>query len=341
MGVPSGSPDGHKRLQKLRRWWSGWRRRIVVGDTDEIQGALENLGYTLSRGTIAILLKEHGIEPAPERNRKTTWTEFSKRHWEQIVAADFFTIEVWTPTGLQRYLILFFIDLSTRRVEVGGIARVVNGLWMSQVARNLTDAVDGFLKGKRYLIHDRDPLFTREFQSILADAGVESVKLPPRAPNLNSYAERFVRSIKEECLERMILFGEDSLRDSTRAFLEHYHGERNHQGLGNRMITPLQTESATNGVIVRRDRLGGMLNYYYREAVVRHCCLVDTAEADEFPAYIRFERDPADSGPAWDLDGVEVTITPGSAKFGRLGNSTGQHLWLGDNMGKVCYLRKL
>ena len=108
------------------------------------------------------------MEPAPERNRKTTWKEFLTRHWEQIVAADFFTIEVWTPTGLQRYLVLFFIDLSTRRVEVGGIASVANGLWMSQIARNLTDVVDGFFRGKHYLIHDRDPLFTREFLTILA-----------------------------------------------------------------------------------------------------------------------------------------------------------------------------
>ena len=104
------------------------------------------------------------------------------------MATDFFTIEVWTPTGLQRFLVLFFIDLSTRRVEVGGIGSAANGLWMSQIARNLTDAVDGFFKGKRYLIHDRDPLYTKEFLGTLADAGVQSVKLPPRSPNLKAYA---------------------------------------------------------------------------------------------------------------------------------------------------------
>jgi transposase InsO family protein len=131
------------------------------------------------------------------------------------------------------------MDLSTRRVQIGGIASGANALWMSQIARNLTDAVDGFFTGKRYLIHDRDPLYTKEFLSILADAGRQSVKLPPRSPNLNAYAERFVRTIKENCLEQMIFFGQESLRNSIREFIAHYHRERNHQGLGNRLITPV------------------------------------------------------------------------------------------------------
>ena len=158
------------------------------------------------------------------------------------------------------------MELSTRRVEIAGIASEANGLWMTQIARNLTDGVDGFFEGKRYLIHDRDPLYTRDFSSILAEAGIESVKLPPRSPNLNAYAERFVRTIKEGCLERMIFFGEDSLRKAIREFVEHYHAERNHQGLGNRLILPLKTPAKTIGAVQSRERLGGMLNYYYREA---------------------------------------------------------------------------
>jgi transposase InsO family protein len=189
-----------------------------------IQGALSNLGHELARNTIANILKRNGVEPAPERARKTTWKEFLARRHEQIVAADFFTVEVWTRKGLQRFMVLFFIDLATRRVQIAGISGRPNGLWMEQVARNLTDAVDGLLKGKPYLIHDRDPLFTAEFLSTLAEAGTESVKLPPRSPNLNSYAERFVRSIKESCLDRMILFGEDALRTAVREFVAHYHG---------------------------------------------------------------------------------------------------------------------
>ena len=231
-----------------------------------ILGALSNLGHNLARGTIANILKQHGIEPAPERNRKTTWKEFLSQHWELIVAADFFTIEVWTRHGLQRFIVLFFIELSTRKVEIAGMARAANGLWMSQIARNLTDVDAGILTGKRYLIHDRDPLFTAEFLHMIADAGVKPVKLPPRSPNLNAHAERFVRTIKESCLERMILFGENSLRKAVEEFIAHYHFERNHQGLGNRLIVPPPAESNRTGAIQRRQRLGGMLNYYYRPA---------------------------------------------------------------------------
>jgi putative transposase len=126
------------RMAKENRSW-GYRR---------IQGALSNLGHLLAFKTIANILKEHGIEPAPERSRKTTWKEFLTRHWEQIVASDFFTIEVWTPAGLKRFVVLFFIDVSTRRVELGGIATKANGLWMAQIARNVTDELDGVFKGK-------------------------------------------------------------------------------------------------------------------------------------------------------------------------------------------------
>ena len=104
------------------------------------------------------------------------------------MAADFFTVEVWTRRGLQRFVVLFFIELSTRRVEIAGIAAKANGLWMDQIGRNLTDSMDGLLNGKRYLIHDRDPLFTSEFLDTIASVGVESVKLPPRSPNLKDYA---------------------------------------------------------------------------------------------------------------------------------------------------------
>jgi len=181
------------------------------------------------------------------------------------VAADFFTVEVWTGRGLRRFVVLFFIELSTRKVEIAGVADSVNGQWMRQMGRNLTYADDGILEGKRYLIHDRDPLFTTEFLAMLADCGVQSVKLPPRSPNLNAYAERFVRSIKESCLDRMIWFGEASLSKGITEFMAHYHRERNHQGLNNLLIMPNETSGNAGGVRCR-TRLGGMLNYYYRQA---------------------------------------------------------------------------
>ena len=125
---------------------------------------------------------------------------------------------------------------------------------------------EGMLTGKRYPIYDRDPLFTAEFLNLIADAGVEAVKLPPRSPNLNAYAERFVRSIKESCLDRMIFFGEGSLRTAIQNFVAHYHGERNHQGLANQLISPEPGHLSNAGKVQRRQRLGGMLNYYYRAA---------------------------------------------------------------------------
>ena len=211
-------------------------------------------------------MKRNAIEPAPERIRKTTWKEFLTQHWEQIVAADFFTVEVWTRQGLRRFMVLFFIELSTRRVQIAGISATIDGLWMNQIARNLTDAVDGWLKGKRYLIHDRDPLFTAEFLSTLAGAGTKSVKLPPRSPNLNCYAERFVRSIKESCLERMILFGEDALRVAVREFVAHYHRERNHQGVGNVLLFPEIGLADRTGPVRCSSRLGRLLINYDRAA---------------------------------------------------------------------------
>lgn len=216
------------RMAQENRGW-GYRR---------IQGALSNLGHPLARSTIADMLRRHGIEPAPERSRKTTWKEFLAQHWELIVAADFFTVEVWTASGLKRFLVLFFLHLSSRRVEIAGVASSANGLWMSQIGRNVSGAADRILNGKRYLIHDRDPLFTTEFKKILASVAVTSVKLPPQSPNLNAYAERFVRSIKESCLDRLILFGEASLRKAIRDFILHYHEERNHQGKGNQLLFP-------------------------------------------------------------------------------------------------------
>jgi transposase InsO family protein len=163
-------------------------------------------------------------------------------------------------------MVLFLLDLSARRVEIAGIATKADGIWIEQVARNLCDAGEGFLAGKRYLIHDRDPLFTAQFLGTLAGTGVKSVKLLPRSPNWNPHAERFVRTIKESCLDRLILFGEGSRRKAIHEFMAHYHHERNHQGLGNRLIIPDKSHAGDGGEIRRRERLGGTLNYYYRQA---------------------------------------------------------------------------
>ena len=136
---------------------------------------------------------------------------------------------------------------------------------MKQIARNLTDAEDGFLKGKRYLLMDRDTKFTDAFRKILSYEGVECVRLPPKSPNLNPHLERFIRSVKEEALERMIFFGETMLRNAVREYLRHYHKERNHQGLANKIIQPGDEVGHRHGEIQCRERLGGLLRYYYRD----------------------------------------------------------------------------
>ena len=236
----------------------GWGCTRIVGE-------LAKVGYKVSRSTVRRILKERGLKPAPERLPQMPWSKFLKAHWEAIAAADFFTVEVWTGLGLVRHQVFFVIDLSTRRVEIAGISPVPTGLWMSQVARNLIDEFSGFLRGKGYLIHDRDPLYTRDFRALLTKAGVKPVRLPPQSPNLNAYAERFVLSIKSECLDRMVFLGEKHLRRAILSYVEHYHLERSHQGLGNRLIECSRLQPAA-GPVVRQERLGGLLNHYYREA---------------------------------------------------------------------------
>ena len=161
---------------------------------------------------------------------------------------------------------LFVIELKSRRVKIAGIHGQPYGEWMEQMARNLTDGLGGFLRQARYLIHDRDPLYTRAFGEILQASGVEPVRLPARSPNLNAYAERFVRSIKEECLGRVVPLGERHLRFLVHEYVEHYHGERNHQGLDNKLIAPSPNRADPKGTVQRRERIGGLLNYYYRKA---------------------------------------------------------------------------
>ena len=210
-------------------------------------------------------MRQRGIEPAPERQKRTTWQEFLTAHRDVLAAADFFTVDVWTARGLTRFAVLFVINLATRRVEIAGILPEPDSAWVIQCGRQLTDPVDGCLRGKRFLLHDRDPRFTAAFGDTLAAAGVETLRLPPRSPNLNAYAERFVRTIKESCLDRLILVGERSLRTAIHEFVEHYHHERNHQGVGNRLLFPATTRAHDNCPIASRHRLGGQLTHYSTE----------------------------------------------------------------------------
>ncbi len=234
---------------------------------DRIVGALKNVGYTVSDQTVGNILKRHNLLPAPERKKTTTWREFIRSHWDILVATDFFTTEVWTKRGLVTYYILFFIQVGSRRVHIAGLTTNPNGPWMTQMARNSTMVEWGFLTPGQHVIHDRDTKFCSAFQETLKAAGITPITLPPRSPNLNAHAERWVRSVKEEVLARLILFGEDALRQVLKEYETHYHQERNHQGKGNELLMPrARKEGWDTNSIHSRERLGGLLKYYSREA---------------------------------------------------------------------------
>lgn len=211
-------------------------------------------------------MKRNGIEPWSDRSKRTPWSTFLKAHWKVLAASDFLTVEVWTGRGLMTYYVLFVISLADRVVKIAGITTHPDAAWMLQVARNLTDAESGALHSKQYFIIDRDTKYTDQFRRVIQRSGTKVIRLPPMSPNLNAYAERFVRSIKDECLDRMIFVGQASLRHAVDEFMAHYHQERNHQGLGNRLIRATAVAAANDGAIDRRARLGAMLNFYYRQA---------------------------------------------------------------------------
>ena len=225
-----------------------------------IQGELRKLDHRVAPSTIAKTLKEHGIRPAPER--PTTWQTFLKSHADVIAGADFFTTEVWTARGLVTHYVLFVIHHATRTVHIAGITTHPDSAFMAQVARNLTDYVDGFLRDKRYLILDRDGKYTAQFRRILKDADVKTVLTSFQAPNMNALAERWVLSVKSKCLDRMILFGTASLERAIRSYVTHYHVHRPHQGIGNVLING--DVHVGDGKVVIHEQLGGLLKHYDR-----------------------------------------------------------------------------
>ena len=233
---------------------------------DRIVGALANLGYEISDQTVGNVLQRHALPPAPERKRTTTWPAFIRIHLALLAGTDFFTAEVLTLRGLVTYYVLFFIHLESRRVDVAGITVHPDEPWMKQMARNATMEGCGPLRDCRYLLHDRDTKFTISFRSIIESGQVKPLVLPAHSPNLNAYAERWVRSVKEECLSKVILFGERSLRRALSEYVEHYHAERNHQGKGNVVLFPRDPDVHREGPVQCRERLGGLLRYYHQEA---------------------------------------------------------------------------
>jgi len=235
---------------------------------DRIVGAMANLGYRLSDQTVGNILHRNGITPAPARKRMTTWADFIRVHMAVLAGTDFFSVEVLTLRGLVTYYVLFFIRLESRRVEVAGVTQHPNEAWMKQTARNVTMDEWGFLNNCRYLIHNRDTKYCQSFRDIIESGDIKPLPLPARSPNLNAFSERWVKSVKDDCLSKLILFGETSLRRALHDYLVHYHAERNHQGKGNVLLFPTATQAKNrvDGSVCCKDRLGGLLKYYHREA---------------------------------------------------------------------------
>jgi putative transposase len=214
---------------------------------------------------VANVLKAHGIEPAPDRQKSGSWATFLKAHWDSLFATDFTTLEVWTCKGLVTFYIMAVMHLKTRRIHIAGITTNPNTAWMKQICRNLTDGDDGFLKDATHLIVDRDSSFLPLRHYLKEKTETKVVLLPRKSPNLNAFMERWFRSLKSECLHRMIFFGQKSLERTVREYVEHYPAERNHQGLGNELIEPEEV-GAVAGKIECHERLGGLLKYYHRAA---------------------------------------------------------------------------
>ena len=243
-------------------------REISRWGYDRIAGALQNLGHHVSDQTVGNILLRFGIPPAPKRGQQTSWADFIRSHMAVLAVIDFFTVEVLTWRGLATYYVLFFLHLETRRVTLAGITQHPTEEWMVQMARRATDDLDGSLLPIRFVLHDRDSKFCACFQDTLRSAGVQPLALPARSPNLNAFAERWVRTIKSECLSKLILFGEASLRRAVTQFLEHHHFERPHQGKGNQLLfpAPVPPRARPAGRIQCHEGLGGLFKSYQRAA---------------------------------------------------------------------------
>lgn len=257
-GRPRIKPENEQLILEIASHNTSWGAK-------RIEGALAHIGITISHQTILDVLKRNGVHPSPIRRTEKTWAQFIAMHRDVTIATDFFSQEVLGLRGLTTYYILFFIDIASREVYIAGMTNHPNEAWMQQIARNITMADEPFFNGKQYVIHDRDSKYCASFRNTLRCAGIKPIKLPVLSPNLNAYAERWIRSIKTECLNHLILIGKGSLEKALKQYLAHYNQERTHQGLNNSVLGKDTKIIHPQAQIKARSRLGGLLNYYYRE----------------------------------------------------------------------------
>ena len=260
---PTGRPPLNPEVQQLivrlakqnPRW--GYQR---------IKGELLRLGVRVSATAIRTTLRRHGLDPAPRR-QSSTWTAFLRQQGAGIVACDFFTVDtVW----LHRLYVLFFIELDNRRVHLGGVTANPDGGWVTQQARNLLLALGEQGRQLRFLVRDHDAKFSRSFDDVFCSEGAQVLMTPVRAPKANAYAERWVRTVRAECLDWLLIVGRGHLERILRVYVRHYNEHRPHRALG--LQPPDQPAGLTvvaedqQGTVSRRDLLGGLLHEYRRAA---------------------------------------------------------------------------
>jgi len=233
------------------RW--GYRR---------IQGELRKLGVAISATAIRSLLRRHGLTPAPRRE-EPSWKEFLACQAAGILACDFFTVET---IRLRTLYVLFFIELSTRRVHLAGVSAHPHSEWVTQQARNLCFTLDARGTPVRFLIRDRDAKFAGPFDEVFRTEGARVIRTPIRSPKANAFAERFVKTVRRECLDHLLIFGERHAQRVLREYLRHYNEERPHRGLALETPEPGATLRRSGGAVVRVDRLGGLIHEYHQIA---------------------------------------------------------------------------
>lgn len=221
------------------------------------------LGYDVSASTVKNILDDHGIVPDPERRTRGDWMQFIETQQHLSAATDFAQVEVLTPFGLVRQSLLFFMDIGSREVRLGGISHAPDSNWTTQIARNMCDMLDGFMLGKKYFIHDRDSLFNKRFDAVFESIGITIKKLPPFCPMMNARIENFIRALKMECLDKIIFHSATQLRLAVNEFLEYWNHYRPHAGLGGKLILPYEQDM--KGRILEIPFLGGLFHGYRRE----------------------------------------------------------------------------
>jgi putative transposase len=242
-------------IVRLARENPGWGYLRIVGE-------LRKLGITVSKTSVGTILRRHRLPPAPRRSGPT-WGQFLKAQASGLLATDFFTVEAAT---LRRYYVLFVIEIERRVVHLLGVTANPDGPWVLQVARNLGSELEDAGHRFRFLIRDRDTKFTASFDAVLASVGIEAIHTPPASPRANAFAERFVRTVRVDCLDHLLVVSRRHLEAVLAEYVRHYNGARPHRGLALEQPLPRPSPSTTGGTVTRRDVLGGLVHEYERAA---------------------------------------------------------------------------